>query len=172
MTTFRYDVVSLSRYFVMTTSWVSVRYAELKLLAQLVSKQVEPAVIDAEHHQGSQCTSGFSVEMRAVEEGGNHEDERHDVGKQACAKSLANGTLQRDAVADVQGRVVPPDLDELLLALVAAAQLSCAATAASRSLQDAHGHFVRPYAFHDAVVLYGLCMTHYTFKFMQRYKNF
>ena len=156
----------------MTTSWVSVCYAELKLLAQLVSKQIEPAVIDGEHQQGSQCASGFSVEMRAVEEGGNHEDERHDVGQQACAKSLADGTLQRDAVADVQGRVVSPDLDELLFALAAAAELSCAATATCRSLQDAHGHFARTDAFHDAVVLYGLYTTHYTFKFMQRYKIF
>ena len=61
------------------------------------------------------------VEMLKASNGDDHEDERHYVGQNACTHSLPDGTDQRDAVADVEGRVVPPDLDELLLAFAAAA---------------------------------------------------
>ena len=107
--------------------------------------------------------------MCADEECDDHEDERHDVGQYACSHSLPDGADQRDAVADVEGRVVPPDLDELLLAFAAAAELSGAATAASRCLQDAHLALVCPDAFHHTLVLYRFQTAHFVFKIMQRY---
>ena len=59
---------------------------------------------------------------------------------------------------------MPLDFDELFLALAAAAQLTCAAAAASRCLQDAHQAALLLYAFHDAVVSDGFFWGHISFK--------
>ena len=100
----------------------------------------------------------------ADEESYGHEDERYDVSQHACTETLTDGALQRDAVAHLEGGVVPPNIDELLFALAAAAEPTSAATAASRRLQDAYGHVVRSDAFHDALVSYGLSMVHFRIK--------
>lgn len=107
--------------------------------------------------------------MNAKEEGDEHKEERQGVCQYACPKPLSHGTAQGDAVAYVKSGVVALDLNHLLLALAAAAELTRATSAASRRLQDAHTAAIRSDTLDDSFVTDGLSLAHYVFKFMQRY---